>query len=215
MFDNLKQKINPEMSKKDIHEIIKSEKNEFMSETKELINKIKNGEPKDNLYKVIQDDVDNKNFIEIIDDFISPSLIPFEETKYLREIDLEKFKYIINNIFENTFIQVEQIKVIHDEIKLEKDQIKYACKFLNTLVDWLIIRRYSLNCFKNEAYNLFRLDSDRAVFIYSKLKERKDELTNIVMLNNVAICKEIKNEIKKLVDIFSEIFEEDEEDLDE
>lgn len=215
MFNNLQQKINSEMSKKDIYEIIKLEKKEFMNELKNLINQIKDGKSKEEFYKEIQDNFNNKKFIEVIDDLISPQLIPYDETAYFREVSFEDFKYIIDNIFEKTIIQYEQISVIKDKTKLENDQIRCACKFLNTLVGWYIVRRYTQNCFESEVYNIFRMDSKRAMYIYDKFGKCQDELIKIVMLDNILICREIKNEIKKLVDIFSEIFEKDDNETEE
>ncbi len=210
MFIELKEKISPEMNKKDIEKILFTN-NEYKMEIATKINLIKEGLEKDKVFKDIQNECNNEILSDIIIAIIKDNITPFEETQFLREENFEKFKYLINYLFENMILQIELKKVIKEATNLEDDQINCAGKLLYTAMEWAINKRYSNLHFYESFYDMFRFEKNKIDFIWELYTQNKQTLINIVLLNNINTCKEIKQKVEHWSDLFMKIFDEDEE----
>ena len=211
MFDKLIKKMNINMTKTELQELILSEKEDFSVGVKEIVEKIKNGEEKEGLYNQIKAECENNIFIDLIDEIVAPSTNPYIETRYFRQMHTDDFSYLVDYILNNAIIQCEDKEIIINETKLDSQNIDYVIKLLNTVLDWIIVRRYTFGRFTKHMYHMFRFDEKKAEILWHLFVKNKQELINIIMFENHLLCKNIKTDISKLTDIFTDLFEEDEE----
>ncbi len=101
------------------------------------------------------------------------------------------------------------IDVIYEKTELNKKEIKYAVKLLNTLLDWIIVKRFTINNYERKVKNLFRFDDEKTNFLWELFVSKRTELINIVLLNNINLCNQINEEMNNLVEVFSSIFDQD------
>lgn len=208
MFDNLK--ITNEMTATDIENLLELDGEEYQKEIEHLVESIKDNQNKIEVFEKIQKECENTSLIKIVYNSISAELKPFEETQFLREVEYEKFTLIINYLFENTILQTELRDKIRSETGLNKDNLGNAIKLLNTLTEWIVVKRYSFSYFKKAIYTLFRFDAIRTEFLWNLYMNNKQELRTIVLLNNTLLCEDINESFSKLMDIFNDIFDDDE-----
>lgn len=215
MFDRLQEKITEETSKAEVQRILISEKKDYLDEIKKLIDIIKEGKEKEELFNDIREKCNNNILAEIAIEYISSKIIPYEQTQFLREMEFDEFKFIIEYIFINAIIQTESRDTIKAKVQLSGEKVNYIIKLLNTALDCIIIRRFTASYFKQQFNELFKFDEKKTKYLWQLFYNRKENLANIVILNNITTCKEIRNELIRLVNIFSDIFEDEENDDDE
>ena len=212
MFDELQKKITEEMSKVEVQDIFESEKNGYLEEIKELIDKIKDGKDKEELFNDIREKCESNILAETVIEYISTRIIPYEQTQYLREMQFDEFKMIIDYMFINVIIQTESRDTIKTKVQLSSENINYIIKLLYTALDCIIVRRFTSSYFMKQFNDWFKFDEEKTKYLWQLFYSKKENLANIVLLNNITICKEIKSELNRLVKIFSDIFEDDDDD---
>lgn len=209
MFDKLKGSITKEMSKDEIRQIIISEEEEIFAEVKLLIDKVKEGYNKNDLFDDIYAQCENNNLAELLIEWISSDICPYEEMQYFRKMEYDLFQNITEYMFNNAILETESKDTIRQKAHLDEDNILSIIKLLNSIMDWVIVRRYTFNNFKWKLYDLFRFDEQKIIFLWNLYTDRKQELTKIVLLNNITICRGIKDDLSELIDIFSEMFDDE------
>lgn len=212
MFDRLQEKITEEMSKAEVQRILISEKKDYLDEIKKLIDKIKEGKDKEELFNDIREKSKNNIFAEIAIEYISSKIIPYEESQFLREMEFYEFKVIIEYMFTNVIIQTESRDTIKAKVRLSGEKVNYIIKLLNTALDCIVVRRFTASYFNQQFNELFKFDEEKTKYLWQLFYNRKENLANIVILNNITMCREIRNELIRLVNIFSDIFEDEEND---
>ena len=209
MFDKISKKIMHDMSKSELHELILSEEEDFTHGVNEIVERIKDGEEKEQLYNQLNEKCKNDNFMVLVDDMVSPRIAPYEEMRYLREINSNDFSILIKYMLENTIIQCESKEIIKEKTNLSDENIEYSIKLLNSILEWIIVRRYTFERFKQPIFHMFRFDEEKAKILWDSFMDEQQKLTNIVMLENNIICKNIKTDISKLINIFKDLFEDE------
>lgn len=211
MFNKLIKKININMTKSELQELILSEKKDFTIGVKEIVERIKDGEEKEELYNQIKAKCENNIFIDLIDEIVAPSTTPYIETCYFRQMNTDDFSNLVDYMLNNAIIQCESKEIIINETKLDSQNIDYVIKLLNTVLEWIIVKRYTFGRFTQHIYHIFRFDEKKAEILWDLFVKNKQELINIIMFENHLLCKNIKTDISKLINIFTDLFEEDEE----
>lgn len=211
MFNRIIKRITVNMTKNELQELILSEKKDFTIGVREIIEKIKDGEAKEELYNQLQEKCKSNIFIDLIDEIVSDSIIPYKEMCYFREVGIDDFSILMEYMLDNIIIQCESKEIISTKTKLSSENIDYVVKLLNTVLELIIVRRYTIDRFKQHMYHVFRFDEKKAETLWSLFVGKKQELIDVIMFDNYMVCKNIKTDISKLIEIFTDLFKEDEE----
>lgn len=212
MFNDIISSISSDMTSIEIKEIINEKyKDSFNSEIAELAKRIKTGETENLIIAELRDNIDNSTFIEIIIKQLRIAIQPYLDIEFLRIIDFNEYKHLINIAFDNTVIRRESYQILEELLGLNVEKIQILIKMLNTVNDFVIIRRFTRRNFQNKMEEVFGLSIEKIEFLFDLYEGKNDVLLNITLLNNIAINKAIKSDLQMLLDIFREIFEEDSE----
>lgn len=205
MFEQIKKIIIPSMTEIEFENTILCE-TECKNELTEVINRIKDGNDVDEILSSIKNEIEDQVFCDVIIDIINTDVKPFKETAFLRELDLESFSSLITYMFENIIIQTEQKHVIMDAMELDVQQVECISKLLYTVLEWVINKRYSYQYFEKSFNDMFRFDKYKTDFLWNLFIKNKSQLITVVLLSNIGICKDIKNQIGQWYELFSIVF---------
>lgn len=211
MFDTLVSNITEEMDEQEINEYLESKelKKGYKDEILSLSDRVKNGESIDKVSSDIRNNIKNEILIEIIFSDLNNTLQPFEETQFLRNIDLRKFKEYSEFIFNNTILRLSSVEQIQATIDININDLKCIVKFLNHSKLLIIIKRYSKALFVETIYDMFRLDKECANFIWQLFDDNRSELVISVMMDNSEQIKSIKGSVSMILEIFKDIIEDE------
>jgi len=156
-------------------------------------------------------EVQDSRVVDAVIRMIKANLKPFEDMSYLRGLGYTEFKEVINYSFENILINSELMEVIIEHTNLDEKNIDFIIRFLNTINNYIIVKRYTRNRFEKTVYDMFRFDEAKVNFLWELFDNRRQELINIALLNNITLCRGIREDLINLLDIFGDIFEEQED----
>ncbi len=212
MFDLFCNNLASEMTDEAVHEFISANDKIFFEEIDKTIDSVKDGLDKEALFDTIRQQCKNERFCSIVINIITKQIIPYEDMEYFRSLDYETFKEKIEYLFKNTILQSELDEVVKAETALSDEEVDRSMKLLNTVTDWVIIKRFTVKRFCYEVYELFRFDNLKAEYLFNLYSNNAQSLTNIALFANIDLCKDLKNDMDKILDIFNNIFDNDESD---
>lgn len=209
MFDNLIS-ISTEMSEIEIKQLTDNEsyRKEYVNGIIILSDKFKNGENFDDICEQLKKEIHNEKLLKIIIADFEDNIKGFQETEYIRNLDLESFKRISKIIFEKVILETSTLEEIKSLTGIDKEYIYCVLKFLKHSKQEIIVRRYSEKLFIESNYDIFRIKDDYSSFIFNLFKESKNELVVSVMMENSILLKNIKESVSTILDIFKEIIDE-------
>ena len=210
MFERIIPYLSEKLSKEEIQDIILNEDNGFDEEIELLADKVKNGVDKELVIQEVEAACDNELFRELILKQFLLVLEPYEDMTYLRGLEYEQFKSLINYMFENIVICLEDLQTIINEVQLEKNEVIYIRKLLYTLLQYIIVKRHTFSYFKRLVFEMFRFDDNKTLYLWELYNNNKKQLVDIVVLENIQTCKDIRDGINQLNDFFSEILVDNE-----
>ncbi len=209
MFENFIKKISEEQSEKEITTLLLKDNN-AKQQISELENKIKDGESKEELFNVLINNCKNEKLSNSIIRIINSNIKPYEEMSFFRDIDLNEFKKIIDYMIKNTLICSESKEVILKTLSIDNKNFTYALRLLSTVNDYVIIKRFVEERFKNALYDMFRFANEKSNYLWEVFNNNRQDLTNVSILNNISLCRKISDNFATLVKIFSEISDTEE-----
>ena len=209
MFENFIKKISEEQSEKEITTLLLKDNN-AKQQISELENKIKDGESKEELFNVLINNCKNEKLSNSIIRIINSNIKPYEEMSFFRDIDLNEFKKIIDYMIKNTLIHSESKEVILKKLSIDNKNFTYALRLLSTVNDYVIIKRFVEERFKNALYDMFRFANEKSNYLWEVFNNNRQDLTNVSILNNISLCRKISDNFATLVKIFSEISDTEE-----
>lgn len=204
MFEEFIKKITNENTDKEIINVLKNDES-AKKQIDELIEKIKDGESKENIFAYITTSCQEEKLSQIIINVINSNLKPFEEMSYFRKIKISEFKSLMVYLVNNTLINTESKDIVLKETGLSNDNFTFAIRLLNTINDYVIVRRFTANRFQKILFDMFRFDIEKSEFLWELYNTNKKQLTEVVMLNNISLCRDINNTLSNLLNIFSDI----------
>ena len=211
MFEKFTKQITQEKTDKEIAIKFLSD-SDAKEQILELTNKIKDNESKEKVFKMVVDECENDKISDAIIRIINQNIKPYEEMSYFRELDLSKFKSIIEYMFDNTLITTESKDIIIEKTNLDENNFKYALRLLNTVNSYIVLKRFTQNRFKTAIYDLFRFGKDKIDFLWELFNHNKQTLVTIAILNNISLCRDISDDLANLLKVFTEFSNEDDEE---
>lgn len=215
MLDLFKNYVNSTVSDNQIVQIIKANEEYLNNEIEKIFEKQKNSDISDiieNLKLQLIQEFDNELFVNEIIDYMSTRITPFIEMKYLRDLNQKNFEEVISYLFNNLILQNEDLELIIEHTNLEKRNIMYAKKLLNTLLNWVIIKRYTKLKFNKSSYKLFRFNEDKCDFLWELYLKNNEKLVQIALLDGLIVLESIRNNTNALLSVFDNIFSDESED---
>lgn len=215
MLDLFKNYVNSTVSDNQIVQIIKANEEYLNNEIEKIFEKQNNSDISDiieNLKLQLIQEFDNELFVNEIIDYMSTRITPFIEMKYLRDLNQKNFEEVISYLFNNLILQNEDLELIIEHTNLEKRNIMYAKKLLNTLLNWVIIKRYTKLKFNKSSYKLFRFNEDKCDFLWELYLKNKEKLVQIALLDSLIVLESIRNNTNALLSVFDNIFSDESED---
>lgn len=204
MFDYLKNDAIENATTDDIRMIIQKNKREFYDEVKALADSIKDGADKELLKQDIRSQFNKEAAITIIR-AINRDIRPYEETRFIRQLDNDSFGNIVSFLLENVILIQEIDDVVQSETGLDEEQIGIFIMLLNTVNNWIISRRYSYGRYLAEARSMFRFSDEKASSMWEIVQSKKKELSEALIMDNCIITKEISRDVDHILEIFSKI----------
>lgn len=192
MFENFIKKISEEQSEKEITTLLLKDNN-AKQQISELENKIKDGESKEELFNVLINNCKNEKLSNSIIRIINSNIKPYEEMSFFRDIDLNEFKKIIDYMIKNTLICSESKEVILKTLSIDNKNFTYALRLLSTVNDYVIIKRFVEERFKNALYDMFRFANEKSNYLWEVFNNNRQDLTNVSILNNISLCLQISD----------------------
>ena len=160
MFEKIMEEIVDKMSEDDIRQLIFSERQEYREGLSKLAEEVKSGKSTENVIAAFRTSGEYpETFLRILNDDLKDNTSAYIESTFLREMDFEQFKSIIEYAVENIIIRKENNKKIIEDIGIDNSRLEYLIKFINTANDYTIIRRFTQDNFLVAMNNLFRLNS--------------------------------------------------------
>lgn len=215
MLDNIINYINQNPSVEEVKNFISDHQKELSVEIKDIVNSIKDGKNKADVLNEIKDICKSTYFTETVIEKIQQSLAPFEETQFLRDLNSDTFDETMIYMFDNMILHSELIETIQQNTGLDEKHTVVTLKLLNTILDFIIVKRYTFNHFQESLYNLFRFNEQQIKFLWDLFIKNSEELQTAILLSVFSMCQSTRAEVQNLIEFFKNIFNEDDEEDDE
>lgn len=212
MFDNVVDYIKQNSSVEEVKKIISANQKELSTEIKDIVNSIKDGKNKEDVLNEIKDTCKSAYFTETVIEKIQQSLASFEETQFLRDLDSDTFAKTMVYMLDNMILHSELTEIVQQNTGLDDKHTFFTFKLLNTILDFIIVKRYTLNHFQKSIYNLFRFDEQRTKFLWDLFIKNSEKLQTAILLSVFPVCQNTRTGVQNLIEFFENIFDEDDED---
>jgi hypothetical protein len=199
MFEKIMEEIVDKMSEDDIRQLIFSERQEYREGLSKLAEEVKSGKSTENVIAAFRTSGEYpETFLRILNDDLKDNTSAYIESTFLREMDFEQFKSIIEYAVENIIIRKENNKKIIEDIGIDNSRLEYLIKFINTANDYTIIRRFTQDNFLVAMNNLFRLNNEKVIFIWDVFEKNESKLVIAAFLGAAGMIRRMSNSIDRL-----------------
>lgn len=199
MFEKIMEEIVDKMSEDDIRQLIFSERQEYREGLSKLAEEVKSGKSTENVIAAFRTSGEYpETFLRILNDNLKDNTSAYIESTFLREMDFEQFKSIIEYAVENIIIRKENNKKIIEDIGIDNSRLEYLIKFINTANDYTIIRRFTQDNFLVAMNNLFRLNNEKVIFIWDVFEKNESKLVIAAFLGAAGMIRRMSNSIDRL-----------------
>ena len=204
MFDSFNKAINDQMTTEEVREIIENDKKRFLEEINAYADLIKEGNDKNQIIKDINEQC-KKGLASFIIGTLSRNLRPFEETRFIRELDNDSFTAKSLFIIDNTMLVQESVDNINSGVMLNEEEVDIYLTMLNTVCNWIIIKRHSYSRFLQEAKEMFRFSDEKIRILWDILNEKKQDIKETLILDSISLTRDIRRDMDRLLGMFSRI----------
>lgn len=199
MFEKIMEEIVDKMSEDDIRQLIFSERQEYREGLSKLAEEVKSGKSTENVIAAFRTSGEYpETFLRILNDDLKDNTSAYIESTFLREMDFEQFKSIVEYAVENIIIRKENNKKIIEDIGIDNSRLEYLIKFINTANDYTIIRRFTQDNFLVAMNNLFRLNNEKVIFIWDVFEKNESKLVIAAFLGAAGMMRRMSNSIDRL-----------------
>lgn len=205
MFETIVKKIKQDMSDTEVKKLIRSERVAFNKEIDTLSNRIKDGERIEDVICAIHNELTSHVLINIVENEIKNETISFIESEHIRSLELSGFCELIKYSLDNIIINKESERVVAEHLQLDRKSFGYLVKFMNTINDLIVVKRFTKNNFSIAMFDLFRLDTDKINYIWQLFEDNKAQLINASLLSTIATIRRINNNIDFLNDLLANL----------
>ena len=76
---------------------------------------------------------------------------------------------------------------------------------LNTVCNWIIIKRHSYSRFLQEAKEMFRFSDEKIRILWDILNEKKQDIKETLILDSISLTRDIRRDMDRLLGMFARI----------
>ena len=192
------------MTTEEVREIIENDKKRFLEEINAYADLIKEGNDKNQIIKDINEQC-KKGLASFIIGTLSRNLRPFEETRFIRELDNDSFTAKSLFIIDNTMLVQESVDNINSGVMLNEEEVDIYLTMLNTVCNWIIIKRHSYSRFLQEAKEMFRFSDEKIRILWDILNEKKQDIKETLILDSISLTRDIRRDMDRLLGMFARI----------
>lgn len=144
---------------------------------------------------------DNVNqFISWLKRYIEAVSRPFEETKFLEEINDEKFENMTQYCFDNFILQdIEEDDI--DTSIADKEEILILKKVILTFIEMTVVNNLSKEAAFNKIGKILNINERQCNLWWGIIKENEDQIWKIVMMTKYT---QIEEKLDSILDILKE-----------
>lgn len=177
------------------------------------------------------DYIDNRNhFFEVISQHVSDSRffdalklavenydLPFIDTTFIRNMEQSEKKAFLNLIYENQISTNNTFSYIRNLIdrKYADEQIEVGIRVINTVVEFYLETKCSLQRFNDQTYRLFGFNAEDLEDVYTISKKNRMELQMDLILKKINNLEETVESLLKndscILDLFKSTLENENE----
>ena len=212
MYEEIKRICEEEISDDDLQKLL-DENPTVNKEIQEMVDSIKSGHEKKELYSELRTICNNEKSVEKIIDFVDSELLPYEETAFLREKSIEDFAFVIEYFISNFLIHSEDHNVIIKDLKITEEKFDVLRKFTNTINDFIIVKRFTRTRFNLNVYDYFGMGDDVTEVLWSCFNRNRRDLIEVMEMKYLQLNKYTNADLRKLLDFFASVFKDDAQDV--
>lgn len=162
----------------------------------------------DSLIGAIAEEYRGSVFWDCVRQMTLDRLEPFLETAFIRELDFDHQRAFLSDVFENMIRYQEPWPYLQEFLQTDAARLEACYKMFNTLIDWVLYKRYSKRRFTIKCREFFGFESDVTEFLWELLCENRTMLIERAMLKDIS-------QVTRFFDQMSQFMEtlEDEETL--
>ena len=178
--------IKSDMSQKEIAEYINTNSLEINDYIKTISTK-----DKEQLFANIEGSCSNSDILEYLKSKINNFVSAYEETKFIRELSQHDFEEKISYLFDNMVIQYELLDIRMAKTSFNESQLQIILKMFNTIMNYIIIKRYTTSNFKDAMQKMFVFDNQKIDYLWNLFFNNKDVLVNITLTKVLPELREL------------------------
>lgn len=161
-------------------------KNEFQEMLEELT-KICIASKEKELFETLEtvnEAVEIDNFIEWLSGYAETAVKPYQETSFIRKMDLDNFTKVVEYCFDN-FVLVENGRENIDSTICEESELIILRKLIFTIADLVIVNNYSKNYVYSRIATTFEVDSSYIDVIWELIQKNEDKMWKIMLMRKL------------------------------
>lgn len=212
MFEILGKNADPSMTAEEIESLFEQHEEVCEAELDALTERVKKGEDKKAVIDEIYKDCDNKAVAEFVVKRLNEELNPFEETRFLREMEFKDFKKKIIYIFENTIFRSETKDTINLYMGLDEDQIRCMIKLANTILHYYMVQRYTQNSFSLMMRDAFGFNKVWIEALWNYCEENEEKMRTIITMRCYSMLLKTEKSINSIYQVFTSVLDENDDD---
>lgn len=193
--------IDKDLSEQEIFEVLDKNNDYFEKEIDRICRRIRKENNHQEVLKDIKATIKNKNFYDIIEKEINYILAPFNECEFIRRMDYDKFKDLVDYSIDNIIINVEEKKEICKKQELSSIECDYLAKFMNTITDLIFVQRRTKKYFISGVECLFSLGKEKNEYIWNTFIGKKNIIKESIIFD---VSNDVQNVKKILLELIKD-----------
>lgn len=178
-------------------EIFLNSLKDFINMVPDMVKQIEDGESFWKKFEELSDYENNNKFITWLKRYTEAAIRPFEEAKFLKEIDSESFQKQTNYCFENLILKDIGKKRI-DKAVGDIKQLLILKKIIFTFIEMVIVNNFSReNAFDNME-RMFDVKEEYCEIWWDLIEKNEEKIWKIMMMKQY---RKMENKLNYLLDI--------------
>jgi len=154
-----------------------------------------------------------EDFWDEMEKYLGSLLRPYQETRFLRDMEASALERYLLETFENMIRYQEPWDYLSEHLSVDEKQLQVTYRVQNTLIQWVIEDRYSRRNFQQECKRFFLWPDTLSDVLWKLLDDNRAMLVERALLK---ISREINKSLDKtssFLDGFDDDFDSD-DDMD-
>lgn len=202
MFDVFRSQVMSSTSNADIAALIRNFKTAYNKDIVLLSDQIKKDScNRDSIIANATSHIDSAIFSGIVERDVSNELKSFDDATFLRDIDDDRFSFIVEYVITNAMLEINDRDDVISELDITREQFARLYKVLRYVLKCVVVQRFSKKMFSAQMILLFCFSEYKIDMLWELYTAKRSELEKMILLNMYETVDLLSSKVSTFIDV--------------